>query len=112
MTAHRSPSRNDGVTTVTCPRCGAGFVPSGRRRWCSDACRQAAHRRRHQPAEAVELPPHRPRKPGTVYVCPDCEQRYLGEQYCPDCSTFSRRLGGGGLCPSCDEPIAHAELQS
>jgi hypothetical protein len=111
MPAHRSPSRNDGVTTKACPRCGATFVAGGRRRWCSDACRQGGHRLRHQSTPAaLELPPPRPRKPGTVYVCPSCQQRYLGEQYCAECSLFCRRLGYGGLCPCCDEPISREEL--
>lgn len=39
------PLRNDGVTIV-CERCGQPFAPSGRRRFCSTACRQAAWRRR------------------------------------------------------------------
>lgn len=110
MTGDRSPSRNDDVTMTACPRCGAAFVAAGRRRWCSDACRQGGHRLRHQPTPAaLELPPPRPRKPGTVYVCPSCEQRYLGEQHRPDCGTFCRRLGYGGLCPCCDEPISREE---
>ena len=42
-----APSRNDGVT-IACPCCARPFVPpAGRRRFCSDACRQAAWRRRH-----------------------------------------------------------------
>ena len=45
-----TPSRNDGVTIPRPARPAASpFVPSGRRRHCSDACRQAAWRRRHQP---------------------------------------------------------------
>jgi predicted nucleic acid-binding Zn ribbon protein len=105
------PSRNDGVTMRTCPVCGGGFAPAGRRRWCSDACRQAAHRRRHQPQAPVEpLPPPRPRRPSTLYACPTCDQRYLGEQRCPDCNIFCQRVGYGGHCPCCDEPVAHDEL--
>ena len=38
-----TPVRNDGAT-MTCGHCGAAFAPTGRRRWCSDACRQAAFR--------------------------------------------------------------------
>lgn len=111
MAAHERPSRNDSVTTRSCPRCGTSFVALGRRRWCSDACRQAGHRLRHQPTPTtLELPQPQPAKPGTVYACPSCQQRYLGEQYCPDCSTFCRRLGYGGTCPCCDEPISRDEL--
>ena len=42
--------------TMTCPTCGQPFEPTGRRRYCSDACRAAAYRRRRdatQPALAV-----------------------------------------------------------
>jgi hypothetical protein len=55
------------------------------------------------------VPPRSPR-PSTVYECPSCQTRYLGNQYCPDCRLFCRRIGAGGLCPSCDEPVALADL--
>jgi len=83
-------------------------VPAGRRRFCSDACRQAAWRRR-QPTALPPIPDRSPR-PTTVYVCPDCDARFLGEQRCPDCNTFARRLGPGGPCPHCDEPVAVSDL--
>ena len=102
-----TPSRNDDLT-IACPICGHGFRPSGRRRFCSDACRQAAWRWRHPTA----LPPipHRSSRPTTVYVCPTCDARFLGEQRCPDCNTCARRLGPGGPCPHCDEPVALTNL--
>ncbi len=46
----------------------------------------------------------------TVYQCPDCETRYLGVQRCDDCATFCRRIGRGGPCPHCEEPVAIADL--
>jgi hypothetical protein len=87
-------------------------LPPGRaRRWCSDACRQAAFRRRHQIAPAPpDLPAGKPRKPVTVYECPQCGNRALGEQRCEDCSAFMGRVGIGGLCPHCDEPVTFDEL--
>ncbi len=102
-----SPSRNDGLT-IRCPVCGHGFRPVGRRRFCSDACRQAAWRQRYP----VPLPalPARPPRAGVVYECPACSTRYLGEQRCPDCQLFCRRVGPGGPCPHCDEPVAVADL--
>jgi hypothetical protein len=105
------PSRNDGVTTRTCPICGTTFAPSGRRRHCSDACRQAAWRRRHAPA--VPQPPvaHKGQKRAvTVYICDSCDARALGTQRCEACNTFMRAAGIGGLCPGCDEPITIDEL--
>ena len=102
-----SPSRNDGLT-IACPVCGTGFRPTGRRRFCSDACRQAAWRRR-QPTPLLAVPARTPRA-AVVYECPECSARYLGEQRCPDCHLFCRRVGPGGSCPHCDEPVAVADL--
>ena len=49
-------------------------------------------------------------KPDIVYQCPSCEARFLGEQRCEECNTWARRLGPGGLCPCCDEPISIMDL--
>ena len=102
-----APYRHDGVT-IACARCGRAFAPSGRRRFCSDACRQAAWRHR-QPVPLPALPAP-VAKPGIVYACPSCSARLLGEQRCPECQLFCRRLGPGGPCPHCDEPVAVADL--
>jgi hypothetical protein len=111
------PSRNDGVTmaSANCPTCGQGFRPSGRRRFCSDACRQAAWRRRQTtPAPAAPVLPPRgapdAARATVVYECPACGARLLGQQRCPDCNVFCRRVGPGGRCPHCDEPVAAADL--
>ncbi len=105
-----TPSRYDAVT-VACPLCQRPFTPSGRQKYCSDACRVAAYRRRRQAAPpALSVPARRPRKPLTVYECDRCGLRAVGEQRCPDCSTFMRRLGLGGECPHCGEPVAVPEL--
>jgi ribosomal protein L32 len=45
-----------------------------------------------------------------VDECPECEERYLAERRCPDCQLFTRRLGRGGQCPHCEEPLAVSEL--
>ena len=108
----QSPSRDDRVT-MPCPVCGQPFAPVGRQRVCSAACRQAVYRRRHQPSAvaAVAAPPMaRSRRDGTIYECPTCETRYLGSQRCPNCQVFCRRIGPGGLCPHCEEPVAVADL--
>lgn len=133
QTDPHSPSRNDDVTMAdggcraapACPVCGVAFPPAGRRRFCSDACRQAAFRHRHAsgpagPTSAVlrsvagRMPPTpalaaHP-KHATVYECPVCGNRLLGEQRCPECNVFCRRIGPGGSCPHCDEPVAVAAL--
>jgi predicted nucleic acid-binding Zn ribbon protein len=99
------------MSEVRCPVCGRAFPPAGRRRFCSDACRQAAFRRRHPtsqthaPLLSVVAP-----KSATVYECPACGVRLLGEQRCADCGVFCRRIGPGGSCPYCDEPVAIADL--
>jgi hypothetical protein len=103
-----APSRNDHLT-IACPICAQGFRPAGRRRFCSDTCRQAAWRRRQPTTPVVPIPPRSPR-PATVYKCPACETRYLGDQRCPDCGVFCRRVGPGGSCPHCDEPVAVSDL--
>lgn len=95
------------VVTINCPVCGAAFAPpTRRRRYCSDACRQAAWRQRqarpHVPANVL--------RHDTVYECPGCENRYLGQQRCSECNMFCRRLGPGALCPNCDEPVAVSDL--
>ena len=105
-----TPWRHDGAT-MTCPVCGKAFVPSGRRRHCSDACRAAAWRRRHHSAPApVALPPGRSRQAVTVYECPSCEDRFVDEQRCADCGVFARRVGLGGCCPHCQEVVTLTEL--
>jgi len=102
--------RLTGVSS-TCPVCGQTFIPAGRQRFCSSACRQAAWRRRQPAAPAAAVPKMRTnRRALTVYECPACEQRLLGEQRCPDCQRWARRLGLGGVCPHCDEPVTLADL--
>jgi len=105
-------SRNDDKTTMRtrtrCAICGTEFEPIGRQRFDKPACRQTAWRRRH-PTPLPSIPARAPRH-STVYQCGSCETRYLGEQYCGDCGRFCQRVGVGGLCPSCDEPVAVADL--
>ncbi len=85
--------------------------PTGRQRYCTSACRKTAFRRRHQnPPTAVVVPVARPRRQFTIYECPNCGDRFLGQQRCPACATFARRAGIGGPCPHCDEPVALTDL--
>lgn len=99
--------RNDPETTA-CPQCGAPFTPTGRQRFCSNACRQAAWRRRHQPAATSQPDPGR--RARVVYQCPGCDQRLIDTQRCDDCNTFCTKLGPGGPCPHCAEPLTTHEL--
>jgi endogenous inhibitor of DNA gyrase (YacG/DUF329 family) len=84
-----TPSRNDD-RTIACPICGHGFRPSGRRRFCSDACRQAAWRARQPVAPVAPGPPRSPR-PVTVYACPACLRSV------PSKSVTARSLRDEGL---------------
>ncbi len=105
-----SPSCHDGVT-MTCPVCQHPFQPTGRQKYCTEACKAAAYRKRRD-ARPVPLivPKSQPRRPITVYECDTCEARALGEQRCETCNTWMRRVGLGGECPACSEPVAVAEL--
>jgi hypothetical protein len=108
--ASSHPSRHDGVT-ITCPIDGHRFIPTGRQKFCSPACRAAAYRRRRDaPRTTVTVPRAQPRRPITVYECDSCGDRALAEQHCPGCNTWMRRVGLGGCCPACDEPVTVNEL--
>lgn len=107
MPPQRNDARND--TDPSCPVCAAPFTRAGRRRYCTDACRQAAWRRRAARPPAPPLPPVRPRRQGTIYQCHDCDGRYLEDQWCPDCNRPCRRPGPGGYCP-CGELLTIDEL--
>jgi hypothetical protein len=99
-----------------CPICQTGPIPP-RARYCSDACKQRAYRLRRTAVAPPDLtkraatPRHRQALIAhTVYECPACETRLLGTQRCPDCHVFCRRLGLGGPCPHCDEPVLLADI--
>ena len=107
------PTRDDNETTTTrCPICRTPFIAVRRQRYCTNACRQIAYRRRHHTADpAVVLdPPAASRRDHTIYACSECDQRYLGQQWCPNCQHPCRRIGPGGICPHCDEPVAINEI--
>jgi hypothetical protein len=100
-----NPSSNDPVT-IPCPVCATPFVPAGKCRYC----RVAAHRRRTRTIEATVAVVPPPRRLRTVYECDTCGTRLLGTQRCDDCGTCMRRVGPGGQCPCCDEPVTIEEL--
>ncbi len=115
-----TPSRDDSVTmvgsarSVQCGICGVWFATRGRQLWCSAACRQMAFRRRLQaplPTRPAILRRVGGGRATTVYECPQCESRALGTQRCDDCNCFGFRVGMGGLCPRCEEPVALVDLR-
>ena len=96
----------DGSATARCGYCEAPLQGRSDKQFCSSAHRQLAWRRTTSAPLAPALVP----KSDVVYVCPSCDTRYLGEQRCPECNTWCRRIGPGGICPCCDEPISIVEL--
>ena len=103
-------SRHDPIT-IPCPSCGQPFTPTGKRRYCTDACKAAAYRRRHHVDDPpVVVPPARLREPVTVYDGDTCSTRAPGQQRCEDCGTFMRRDRPRGPLPHCDEPVAITDL--
>lgn len=111
------PLRDDNTTTSPngrplCPVCWTPFTRIRRQLYCSDSCRKTAWRRRHSTPTAAPqpIPPLRRRRDVTVYACPDCDTRYYGTQWCTDCNRPCTRIGLGGPCPHCDEPVAINDL--
>jgi hypothetical protein len=113
MPPPRNDIRNDIETITACPTCATAFTPIRRQRYCTPACRQAAWRARHPdpvPAPNIVVPPRTSRRANTVYQCPDCDHRSLGQQWCHDCNRPRLRIDFGGLCPHRDEPIAITDI--
>lgn len=120
MTAPRStPVRDasrDGSERPRCPIC-SNPLPSSRAHFCSAACRQRAFRLRHTNRSVSDaghlreiLRRRRALVTQTVYVCPSCDERFVGLRRCPECRLFCRALGLGGTCPECDQVILLADL--
>src|SRR2546423_9142890 len=93
------PSMGPSVAARACPVCG-GTPPSGRSVYCKTACKQLAYRLRHQRLASVDpvilreqLQRQRLLVAHTVYACPRCDERYLGERRCASCQLYCRALG-------------------
>jgi predicted amidophosphoribosyltransferase len=108
-----SPTTPTSHQQLLCPVCWTPFTRVGRQRYCTQACRKTAWTRRHTTtvaAPAPVVPPGIRRRDVTIYECPTCETRYHGEQWCHDCNQPCTRVGLGGLCPHCDQPVATTDL--
>jgi hypothetical protein len=98
-----------------CLVCGKA-LHSRRARYCSRAHQQRAFRLRHQPSLPdllrlrQELQRRRAVVARTIYECPSCGERLVGERRCPDCRLFTRAIGLGGHCPECDTPLLLVDL--
>jgi hypothetical protein len=98
----------DAYATATARRCGtcdSELTGRSDQQYCKPVCRQRAWRQlRNAPVTPTKVP-----RFDTVYEC-SCGARYLGEQRCPECNIWCRRLGPGGSCPNCDEPVALQDI--
>ena len=98
-----------------CLVCGTALT-SPRARYCSRAHQQRAFRLRQQPdlpdlqRLRQDLQRRRAVTARTVYECPSCGERLVGERRCPTCHLFARAIGLGGHCPECDTPLLLADL--
>jgi len=98
-----------------CLVCGA-VLDSPRARYCSRAHQQRAFRLRHRasPPDVQQLRQELQRRrvvlTHTVYECPSCGDRLVGQRRCPNCNLFSRAVGLGGQCPECDTPLLLVDL--
>jgi hypothetical protein len=108
-----SPCRDDNVTPASpaarCPVCTAAFTPVRRQQYCSPACKQKAYRARRPVPEPAPAPGPA-RRQASIYQCSECDERYLASQWCHDCNRPCAKIGYGGLCPGCQEPITITEL--
>lgn len=105
----RARRLRDGYATATagrCVICDNEITGRADKQWCSTKCRQRAWRQ----AKAAPVAPTVAPRADTVYACPSCDTRYLGQQRCDDCNTWCVRLGPGSLCPCCAEPVSITDL--
>jgi len=113
----RYPSTSPAVVSRACPVCG-GTPRSSRSIYCEKAaCKQRAYRLRHQPQDRLDpavlrkqLEHQRQRVAHTIYECPRCQERYVGERRCSECQLYCKALGLGGQCEECDHIMLLTEL--
>lgn len=46
----------------------------------------------------------------TLFECPTCDERQLGQRRCGDCQRFCRALGLAAECTACGELVLLTEL--
>ncbi len=113
----REGSQGPGRPRWSCPVCGSPLTQSLRAHYCSRACQQRAYRLRREPAPdqlvagfTAELKTRGALIEQTVYECPQCEERFLGERRCENCNLWCRKLGLGGVCVHCEDIVLVTEL--
>jgi len=107
---------SDAGTAPGCLACGSPLTGS-RARFCSAACKQLAYRLRRRgdttsdlSALRQDLQHRRILTTHTIYECPSCGERFVGERRCSSCQLFCRSVGLGGHCSECESPIVFAEV--
>lgn len=100
--------------SVGCLVCGVALA-STRARYCSRAHQQRAFRLRHRTGVDLQnvhrqLQRRQALVAHTLYECPNCTERFVGQRRCPDCQLFNRAVGLGGHCPECDTPVLLVDL--
>lgn len=114
----RDDTRNDSHPSLgVCPVCTDTFPKDGRGMYCTPRCRQRAFRVRHRQANrptvtnlAARLRREQRLLAQTVYECPSCQERFLGERRCDDCNLWCRNVGLGGQCSGCDDVLTVSDL--
>jgi len=110
----RSRYPSEGPADRPCPVCDRP-VGSSRATFCSATCKQRAWRLRHLRVPDLDRVSHDLRRRGqltgaSVYECPRCQARMLGERRCAECNLMGRRVGLGAECPHCSEVVVIEEL--
>ena len=97
--------------------CSRTFPVEGRAIYCGPTCRQRAFRLRHRQTHRSTLTDlantlRREQRliAQTVYECPSCQERFLGERRCDGCNLMCRKLGLGGRCSGCDDVLTVGDL--
>jgi hypothetical protein len=100
-----------------CPVCTDTFPIDGRGIYCTPKCRQRAYRLRHRQTDqptlsnlTAQLRREQRLVAQTVYECPSCQQRFLGERRCDECNQWCRNVGLGGNCSGCDDVLTVSDL--
>jgi ribosomal protein L32 len=112
----RYASSSNEAAAPGCLVCGAALSDS-RAKFCSAAHKQLGYRMRQRARAVPEEPDLRRRlqrqrrlTAHTVYECPTCSERFVGERRCPSCQLFMRAIGLGGHCPECEQPVLLSDL--
>jgi hypothetical protein len=94
-----------------CLVCDVEILSPRGRHYCSSACRNKAWRRRRYET-TFRSDRDLPGQPSwqAIYECPRCRRRLIDDHRCPDCNLFGNRLGLGGPCPHCHEPVLLTDL--